>query len=260
MKTVRFVKKINLPNMGKLLNVTPVVKVDNDKVYEIKENELKINIEEGLHTFSFCLNMKSLFVAIPLNLTSEKAFEITKNQKIDVVIAKEGITTSISDDWDSDDAKLVYSADLLRSTIHVYEEYCEISGKTKTLNRAKGSKKLYYSDLTSVQFRKPTAVLAGYIQFEYPGSDSRAKSPYENENSVVFNKNDEIDLMESIYKYIDKRIGESRNARNASTQSTTVVHQAASAADELKKFKDLLDMGIITQEEFDAKKKQLLGL
>ena len=33
-----------------------------------------------------------------------------------------------------------------------------------------------------------------------------------------------------------------------------------SNADELKKFKELLDMGIITQEEFDAKKKQLLGL
>lgn len=33
-----------------------------------------------------------------------------------------------------------------------------------------------------------------------------------------------------------------------------------SAADELKKFKELLDIGVITQEEFDAKKKQLLGL
>ena len=32
------------------------------------------------------------------------------------------------------------------------------------------------------------------------------------------------------------------------------------AADELKKYKDLLDSGVITQEEFDAKKKQLLGL
>ena len=31
-------------------------------------------------------------------------------------------------------------------------------------------------------------------------------------------------------------------------------------ADELKKYKDLLDCGAITQEEFDAKKKQLLGL
>ena len=37
-------------------------------------------------------------------------------------------------------------------------------------------------------------------------------------------------------------------------------HQTISAIDELKKFKDLLDAGIITQAEFDAKKKQLLGL
>ena len=34
----------------------------------------------------------------------------------------------------------------------------------------------------------------------------------------------------------------------------------SSNADELKKFKELLDNGVITQEEFDTKKKQLLGL
>lgn len=33
-----------------------------------------------------------------------------------------------------------------------------------------------------------------------------------------------------------------------------------STADEIKKFKELLDSGIITEEEFNAKKKQLLGL
>ena len=32
-----------------------------------------------------------------------------------------------------------------------------------------------------------------------------------------------------------------------------------STADELKKYKELLDAGIITQEEFEAKKKQLLN-
>ena len=45
-------------------------------------------------------------------------------------------------------------------------------------------------------------------------------------------------------------------AANAQQTETT----ANSAADELKKFKELLDMGVINQEEFDAKKKQLLGL
>lgn len=44
--------------------------------------------------------------------------------------------------------------------------------------------------------------------------------------------------------------------------STTTIKQEIpqSNADELKKYKDLLDSGVITQEEFDAKKKQLLGL
>ena len=42
--------------------------------------------------------------------------------------------------------------------------------------------------------------------------------------------------------------------------STTTIIQQSDAADELSKFKNLLDQGVITQEEFDAKKKQLLGL
>jgi len=33
-----------------------------------------------------------------------------------------------------------------------------------------------------------------------------------------------------------------------------------SNADELKKYKELLDSGTITQEEFDAKKRQILKL
>lgn len=42
--------------------------------------------------------------------------------------------------------------------------------------------------------------------------------------------------------------------------STITQEIPLSNADELKKYKELLDMGVITQEEFDAKKKQLLGL
>lgn len=41
---------------------------------------------------------------------------------------------------------------------------------------------------------------------------------------------------------------------------TTTVTTAFSEADEILKFKKLLDEGIITKEEFDIKKKQLLGL
>ena len=47
---------------------------------------------------------------------------------------------------------------------------------------------------------------------------------------------------------------------NSQKGGETVVLQQASTANELLSFKQLLDAGVITQEEFDAKKKQLLGL
>ena len=59
-------------------------------------------------------------------------------------------------------------------------------------------------------------------------------------------------------------IGNSMNpikkVKKEKTAPVQVSIQQTSSADELKKYKELLDQGIITQEEFDAKKKQLLGL
>ncbi len=49
------------------------------------------------------------------------------------------------------------------------------------------------------------------------------------------------------------------NQSNRVKYENTEVHND-SAADEIIKFKTLLDQGIITQEEFDMKKKELLGL
>lgn len=48
--------------------------------------------------------------------------------------------------------------------------------------------------------------------------------------------------------------------RKSFDRPTIQVNEGFSAADELRKFKELLDCGVITQEEFDAKKKQLLGI
>ena len=43
-------------------------------------------------------------------------------------------------------------------------------------------------------------------------------------------------------------------------EKETVNKETFGTAEQLKEFKELLDSGVITQEEFDAKKKQLLGL
>jgi predicted Zn-dependent peptidase len=59
-----------------------------------------------------------------------------------------------------------------------------------------------------------------------------------------------------VHDELNKTIGKVQIDAAHQHNSTT----PASNADELKKFKELLDAGVITQEEFDAKKKQLLGL
>ena len=54
---------------------------------------------------------------------------------------------------------------------------------------------------------------------------------------------------EAVYTRLDEIIAQS--AAPSETGSVT---------DEIREYKKLLDEGIITQEEFDAKKKQLMGL
>ena len=63
---------------------------------------------------------------------------------------------------------------------------------------------------------------------------------------------------EEIYKTINNLLIERQSEKKTANIQTTELK--TDSADELKKFKGLLDSGVITQEEFDAKKKQLLGL
>ena len=63
---------------------------------------------------------------------------------------------------------------------------------------------------------------------------------------------------DELYELISKILvikQEKKAKREAEANQASV-----SGADELKKIKDLLDNGVITQEEYDLKKKQLLGL
>lgn len=67
-----------------------------------------------------------------------------------------------------------------------------------------------------------------------------------------------IEVEREIAETVFKSISDLRE--NYYMTNNKVFAQVASPYDELKKVKELLDMGIITQEDFDAKKKQLLGL
>ena len=66
------------------------------------------------------------------------------------------------------------------------------------------------------------------------------------------------DYARSLCEDIRKAMNEYQEMASKADATTPIIQQT-SAADELKKFKELADMGIISQEEFEAKKKQLLG-
>ena len=142
------------------------------------------------------------------------------------------------------------------ATLSVYEDHCVITGKKSfrafLSGRAfDGSKEFYYVDMTSVQYKKAGSLINGFIQFEYPGSHS-GQDNYNSENSFIIMKGKtDIEQCEKAYQYIKERIAFYKKQKNNPTMS---------AAEELKQYKDLLDNGIITQEEFNAKKKELLGL
>ena len=60
-------------------------------------------------------------------------------------------------------------------------------------------------------------------------------------------------------KNISNRLHDELDKLNRISKSS-ISNAQVSNADEIKKYKDLLDMGAISQEEFDAKKKELLNL
>lgn len=63
-------------------------------------------------------------------------------------------------------------------------------------------------------------------------------------------------LQEKMNSIVFPDVGQGAPAQAAPRKAAT----ALGTAEELKTYKELLDTGVITQEEFDAKKKQLLGL
>lgn len=68
-----------------------------------------------------------------------------------------------------------------------------------------------------------------------------------------------IENNDAVQSAISKLLN-NRQAKTSAPVAQNIINTPVSDADELKKYKELLDSGVITQEEFDAKKKQLLGL
>ena len=142
--------------------------------------------------------------------------------------------------------------------LDVYEDKVVIKAKVSVTsvlsgNALNGEKTIYFNDCVGIQFKK-AGLMIGYLQFETASSKGNENLFGENSFNWDAMLNISNQKMIEVAEYCKKQIEEYKNRKN------NVVVNEVSAADEIKKFKALLDDGIITKEEFNAKKKELLGL
>ena len=160
----------------------------------------------------------------------------------------------------------VYAVDGARGRhIDVYPDKAVFSTKVTigsliTHSAANGEKTIYYTDCIGIQF-KPSRLTLGYLQLETAAeSGGRLADSFFHENSFTFDDKFTKNVqMEEVANYIKQRISEIKSADIKITEKKTEEKSTGSVADELLKFKQLLDMGVITQEEFDQQKEKLLS-
>ena len=93
-----------------------------------------------------------------------------------------------------------------------------------------------------------------YIRFELKGvNDIRTYSPNQHPYTVTISST-QINEAKELKTYLENKIREFRNSSRIPNQ------YQQSSADELLKYSNLLEKGIISKEEFDSMKKKLLGL
>lgn len=144
--------------------------------------------------------------------------------------------------------------------LDVYEEKVVLTvkrGFSSLINGGfnNGEKTIFFTDCIGIQYKDAGFITLGYLQFETSSAMMNNKeNNFTSENSFIWEGSSMNKLMKEVANYCKEQVDNYKSSK----YNKTVI--ATSPADELKKFKELLDMGAITQEEFNAKKKQILGL
>ncbi len=155
-------------------------------------------------------------------------------------------------------SELFYELKGINGQLELYEDKIIIRRKgalaKMTQGFFKGDKTNYINQITGIQVKPGTLWTNGYIQITVPGGIESKKGLLDDatldENTVAFTSKDN-ELVNQIKSKIEELMSQQRMGH--------IINQS-SPADEIRKYKELLDDGVITQEEFEQKKKQLLGL
>lgn len=115
----------------------------------------------------------------------------------------------------------------------------------------KGDKEINIKNISSIQFKRAGKIGTGYIQFTFFGGQETKGgvwNAYHDENTVVFDTKHQS-AFEKIKEIVDEKMSSKEKGETK-----------ISDLNQLEKLAELKEKGIITEEEFNAKKKQILGL
>lgn len=120
----------------------------------------------------------------------------------------------------------------------------------------RGETKVFYDQIIEIKFKEPSFGSKGYLQLSTPRTSmlGAARTVDQPQNAIKFKKDKLAEACE-IKAFVETKLAESKKA-----STSTYVVPTKSPAQQVKELKELLDMDIITQEEFDKKRNELLGL
>lgn len=118
----------------------------------------------------------------------------------------------------------------------------------------KGDKRIPYSSISAVQYRKAGPLVNGYIQFSILGGmESRGGvlSAGGDENTVMFRS-----AQNARFSWLRDEIERRASAAKAPKSPAAA---SSSTAEQLSKLADLLDRGLLSETEFLAEKAKILA-
>jgi|GEM_PF-667100 hypothetical protein len=121
----------------------------------------------------------------------------------------------------------------------------------------KGDKDILIRQISSIQFRKSGHGLNGYLQFSFLGGQETKggiRDATRDENTIMFSPRQQP-AFETIKAAIEERMHQSREANTQAPPQT----QSIDYAGQIQKLADLRAQQILTEEEFQSKKRELLS-
>jgi hypothetical protein len=126
-----------------------------------------------------------------------------------------------------------------------------------------GEKDLYFNQIATVQVKRAGMLTNGFIKFVVAGGVNVRKgltAGTHDENTIMFRVGQQAAMAEWVRQYVEFRIaGGGGQPTEAASAPQAMSQPQPSPADQMRQLAELRDAGLVTPEEFEAKRLELLS-